>query len=557
MALSSLLRNRLFRIPQYQRAYSWQTKHRRDMFDDIAALASKPDSLHFMATVVGLRRGLKTIVTDEYRVIDIVDGQQRITTLIILLKAIEKQIQKSQQVPAKLGEELQDLLVKQDDISLILLQTNHDKSQYFVNYIRHGTRVDPSEAATLADAAVLRAIKDCEQFVEEWLDPVDLLRIIKNQLHFIFHEIADEYVVYTVFEVLNNRGLNVSWLDRFKSMLMSVAFEHSQGNATEHIGELHQIWGTIYEVIGLRQGMSGETLRFAATLKSTKKPSKPLGEEAAVASLIEQCGELPANAIGLSKWVLDISKAVDRFLEDETRSSAVTKIAHSRLLAVAIVLRGFSRDAERRLLDQWERVSFRIFGLCSKDARTSVGAYTRLAWDVLNNAQLDETAIANTLTGISEGKEHTIDWAVECVTNNNCYEGWEQELRYLLMRYEEHLAKQQGQKFENEQWQRIWKASAAKSIEHIQPQSKGSSSQVDAGSREIFVHRLGNLVLLPPGLNSTLQDRDPIAKCSNYTETGLHCATEVAETIRREGWGPDQVEERENRMITWIRQQWA
>jgi uncharacterized protein with ParB-like and HNH nuclease domain len=35
ITLSRLLRGRLFRIPQYQRTYSWQSKHRKDLFEDI------------------------------------------------------------------------------------------------------------------------------------------------------------------------------------------------------------------------------------------------------------------------------------------------------------------------------------------------------------------------------------------------------------------------------------------------------------------------------------------------------------------------------------------
>ena len=54
------------------------------MFEDIERLRDRPEQRHFMATVVGLNRGLKTIVTDEYSVIEVVDGQQRLTTLIVL-----------------------------------------------------------------------------------------------------------------------------------------------------------------------------------------------------------------------------------------------------------------------------------------------------------------------------------------------------------------------------------------------------------------------------------------------------------------------------------------
>ena len=61
----------------------------------------------------------------------LVDGQQRVTTLVILLKAIEKKLNRELTAEDKLGKELQELLVKQDNASLILLQTNHDKNNYY------------------------------------------------------------------------------------------------------------------------------------------------------------------------------------------------------------------------------------------------------------------------------------------------------------------------------------------------------------------------------------------------------------------------------------------
>ena len=86
LTLHKLLTNRLFRIPYYQRAYSWQREHRTAMFDDIKKLRNKPtDSFHFMATVVGLRREEEQTEIDAvlYDFIEIVDGQQRITTLVL------------------------------------------------------------------------------------------------------------------------------------------------------------------------------------------------------------------------------------------------------------------------------------------------------------------------------------------------------------------------------------------------------------------------------------------------------------------------------------------
>ena len=553
LTLDELLAKRLFRIPHYQRAYSWQAKQRNDMFNDIGKLGDNRESFHFMATVVGLQRREMTIATDRYKVIEIVDGQQRLTTLVLLLKTIERKLDRSVPAEEQAAQELQKLLVKQDDASLILLQTNHDRSQYFANFLRDGLCPPTEEAQTLADRELLRAIRHCNSFVDVWENGLELLGVIKNQLTFICYLIDNEAAVYTVFEVLNNRGLHVSWLDRLKSMLMSVAFEDNQGNSREHINDLHQIWGNIYETIGLHQGLSKESLTFGATLRAPSPISKPLGEEDAVKTLIAQANDTAVGAIMISNWLLRVTEAANHVLNNMGRSrEAVTKISQARLLAVAILLRNFPVDEEKMLLDQWEKTSFRIFGLCRKDARTGVGDYVRLARDTSITTLLNSVNISERMTKISEGKDHNIESALRNLKDSNCYEGWQDELRYLLYRYEEHLAEQRGQTFSNEQWGRIWQESAAQSIEHILPQSRGSQEPLQ-NQEGVFIHRLGNLLLLPPGLNSALRDREPRAKVNGYRNTGFHIVAEVAQTVERDGWGIEQIERREQKILNWIR----
>ena len=543
-----LLEKRLFRIPHYQRAYSWRRAERQDMFKDLQKLKDRPGNSHFMATVVGLRRDTVPIVTDEYDVIEIVDGQQRLTTLVILLKVIAQELELSLTdddkaaltIEARLERELQELLVKQDELSLILLQTNHDRSQHFANFLRDGTSPPVSDAQTLADRELLRAIHECKSFVKKWGDPTELLRLLKNQLWFIFHETHDEEAVYTVFEVLNNRGLEVSWLAKLKSRLMEVVFETDQGNRSEHIDELHRIWGAFYGIVGLREGVDIEALTFAATLRF-HRVSRILGEGNAVERLMKEVDTNVAKTIEVSNWLLKVVNAVNR-LQAEMRQP-VTKIRHARLLAVSVMLRDFPEEEERRLLDQWEKTSFRIFGLCRKDARTGVGDFVRLASEIQNNLNLSSDDISEKIRQIGAG--YTIDEVRDQLWNADCYNGWEAELRYVLCRYEEHLAKQRGQTFDNEQWNRIWQESAANSIEHILPQSR----ETQYGGQ---VHRLGNLLLLPPRLNSGLGGKDPQAKVDDYRRTGLLSAGDVAETICKHGWDEAQIEIREDEITTWI-----
>ncbi len=73
-----------------------------------------------MATIVGLRRKKLRIAADEFVDIEVVDGQQRLTTLTILLKAISTRWRTAD---PKHADEIDSLLVKGDDLSLLLLQT--------------------------------------------------------------------------------------------------------------------------------------------------------------------------------------------------------------------------------------------------------------------------------------------------------------------------------------------------------------------------------------------------------------------------------------------------
>ena len=196
--------------------------------------------------------------------------------------------------------------------NLLLLQTNHDSSHHFSDFLRDGEADPPDQGHTLADRELLTAVSDCRSFVENWIEKgQDLLRLyacIKNRLSFILHEISDEKLVYTVFEVLNSRGMEVSWLDRLKSILMGKAFELKNTNRDRLISDLHTIWRDIYAQIGLRQGLSTEALRFAATLYQSEIPSRPLNERDSVDEFRSKAQD--ARSIRrIANWLLRVTKA--------------------------------------------------------------------------------------------------------------------------------------------------------------------------------------------------------------------------------------------------------
>lgn len=555
ITLDKLLYGRLFRIPQYQRTYSWHRKQVQDLIEDIwRSWAAGKERPHFMATIVGLRRDKRTIMTKDHQVIEVVDGQQRITTLVLLLKVIAKALDRSEPSGKKIGQELDETLVKPDKASLLLLQTNHDTSNYFANYLRTGNHPPSESAKTLADHELLSAMEDCEKFVADWQGKgntlEDLVSLLKNRLTFVFHEIGDEALVYTVFEVLNSRGLGVSWFDRLKSMLMALVFEVETGNRNEIIDEVHQLWTDIYRCVGLRLGLSTESLRFAATLRNPFSPNRPLGEEDAAELLRAQSKDGPDKVIETTKWLKAVTEAVDQLRADPTRN-AVTGIAQARMVATAVYLRpDFTEEEKDKILRRWENVTFRIYGMFGKDARTARGDYVRLSWNIVKGKQ-SANQVLERLSSI--GADFPIAAAVKNLRGTDCYTGWGEELRYFFHRYEEHLARKAGQNFDNEQWNRIWQSSAADSIEHIRPQSYWASLGLESDPND--VHRLGNLLILPPRLNSRLGAKAPKEKADEYRKTGLLLAQEVVDFLPE--WNIDFVEDREEYLLNWAQLEWA
>ena len=386
---------------------------------------------------------------------------------------------------------------------------------------------------------------ECCTFVDAWIRRerklVDLISCLKNQLSFVLHEVSNARLVYTVFEVPNSRGIEVSWLDRLKSILMGKAFELENADREQLITDLHQVWKDIYGRIGLEQSLSSEALRFAATLFLSEAPSRPLSERDAVDILRSRACDA-ASIRDVARWVLRVTEACVEIISNR-RQNAVTRIVQARLLAVAIRMNSRLTVSEKcSLLAAWEKVTFRIYGMYGYDARTEIGNYVRLAWKVARGELLVED-ICIEIRKI--GERVPIADAVEALRGDNCYEGWREELRYFMFRYEEHLALEKGQTFDNKQWERIWEANSSDTIEHIFPQSVADDE---------IKHTLGNLMLLPPSANSTLRDKPPKDKLETYRATGLLLAVEVASTSR---WSKASVKKRERALLKWAAREWA
>jgi hypothetical protein len=271
--LNEVLHDRLFRVPPYQRGYSWTSKEREDLFEDLQNLRDLRREEHFMATLVFRDTGKHVNIggADRLRIYDVVDGQQRLTTLVILLKAIEKNLSKNAQ--EKQAEKLDAILVKEKK-DLLLLQTNHDARETLDAYLRQGDEGDLATAKTSHQREMMSAFRECEKFVVDFGNPLGLLDLLKNSVKFVFFVLEDPGSVYTVFEVLNSRGLNVDWLDKMKSTLMGVAFEKKRKLPQGELDHVENEWTEIYRVLGKHMYQTPMCLRSLQTSPRMNRPRR-------------------------------------------------------------------------------------------------------------------------------------------------------------------------------------------------------------------------------------------------------------------------------------------
>jgi hypothetical protein len=518
-----------------------------------------------MATLACFRTGeVKAVGSTEYRLHDVVDGQQRLTTLILILKCIELALPPD----AEERNDLAKVIVKRDG-NLILLQTNNANERIFNAFLRDGRAPAKVDVQTSADRNLRNAIKECAAFVAEWSpqhgDLMSLLRLVQNRLGFVVYDTEERRTVYTVFEVLNSRGLTVDWLDKCKSILMGRAFDLAKSTeaANASINTLQNIWGDIYREIADVRIRGQEIVRVAATLSYGESKGKPRPADESLDLIRVDCDDADKPR-RIAEGILDITRKLV-VLERNRFLGPVTHILHARILAIALEsAESLSQDERKKALGQWERVTFRIFGLYGKDARTKVGEYVRLATKIVQGrpgaSNFDEIMAA--LRNL--GRDYPIDDAIAEAFPGESWYNYSEECRYLLWRYEEHLARLAGRGATvDEQVRRdIWQVRATDSLEHIFPRNPHADGPWRGKMRKKFgrtqdhwqhVDRIGNLILLPIGLNIEASRQGFQQKKDLYQRHNLRMVQEV---IAKGDWTLGDIEERERKIAEWARTEW-
>lgn len=207
-----------YRVPLYQRAYAWKQKNWETLWGDLVDLANirKSDSntSHFTGTLV-LDTGS---ITTELTQFLVVDGQQRLTTLSVLLAALADQYR-------KLGDELRFKKIQEQvlifpfasspEYRYRLRPANYDEGPF-----RKAVEGEaPKNDASLVDDAFRFFSKKLDDVATENLKLEDIEAATLNGLKFVTITAKSEDNVYRIFESINNTGIALSQADLIRNVI--------------------------------------------------------------------------------------------------------------------------------------------------------------------------------------------------------------------------------------------------------------------------------------------------------------------------------------------------
>ena len=257
ISLEDLFHKRVFSVPDYQRGYAWGQEQITDFLDDLEILS--PDRFHYTGTVVLHRRADRTELEDEggntYAHVDIVDGQQRLTTIVLLLDAIQKSLLGPDGAAMPLARGIARNYIAATDpngLPIHKLTLNRDTKDFFRSYV-----LDADHAFPAANAAHMRLrgaqaqirdylaqhIKDKEGAQKnDWLR--ELQAKVTKRLGFTLFMVDDEAEVGVIFEVMNDRGKLLTDLEKVKNYLLYLG--SAVGFANPIADEVNEAWSHIF-----------------------------------------------------------------------------------------------------------------------------------------------------------------------------------------------------------------------------------------------------------------------------------------------------------------------
>lgn len=609
-SITQIFNERLFVIPDYQRGYAWREKQCEELMEDIELLPGGKE--HYTGTLVLHPQPTEQALARDgklYSYYHVVDGQQRLTTLTILLRVLRQAILDNGDDELAAGIAAAFLATKRRSNTaepLYKLTLNQDCRDFFIgNILTQQPNLLGERIASHTRLARARAYFEKHFTAQQsqltpdeytaWLEEVH--EKVTQKLKVSLYEVDTAADVGVIFEVMNNRGKSLSELEKVKNYLLYLTskLEVSTEAAKSLTDRINEAWRVIFETLmAARLGGEREDQLLRAHWFMACDPSKKDWDGSnsikSRYSLKKYSNDHAQLYSDVGQYVESLQNSALAFadIEAPSRSDAFNNIKDAGLrervrhwsirlrrlgttasfwpLLLACRLR-YHRGAEASnyatLVELCEKYAFRVYsGVVKRRADTGQVALFNLAHRLYTKQSSFESV------------EHSIKESLARYSNNSAFRDslsldddqteylyWWSTLRYFLYEYEEYLLAKSGNPMVVP-WEDFSKRDLSETIEHVLPQTptnKYWTSRFTPKQRKRYTHNLGNLCLtfnnsayFNHGFDVKKGPCAEPAKC--YANSVLAQERELA---RLPEWTPDIIRERREKLVRWALERWA
>lgn len=295
--------NIVYQVPRYQRPYTWGKKAWDALFDDLL----ENDPGYFLGSIICINQATDAYKTQE---LELIDGQQRMTTISLLIAAIYGELRKREQGLSEdqtfelinlrrrlvlKGQENQTRIVPQVE------KRNRDDYLAVLAELRLVSDHDPLPNA--GNRLIFKALRYFGDRISELADnahdPVGIINDLLNRLEratLVKIEVATHSDAYTLFESINNRGMKLTAVDLIKNKLLAILDKVEPKRIDHH----YQRWSGVVHVIGKSEADSERFLRhFYNAFRDQHKSvvNEPLATKANLIRIYEKLIEQDPQAL--------------------------------------------------------------------------------------------------------------------------------------------------------------------------------------------------------------------------------------------------------------------
>lgn len=269
-SLSKIFSEVIFRIPDYQRGYSWEEKHLKDFWNDLEQLESARSHYTGVLTLEPVNEAdylkweddLWIIQSKRYSPMYVVDGQQRLTTAVILLQVILEAIDDSELINYTEKSEIRRKYIfetKDKGISKSYI-FGYEKDNPSYEFLKQEIFCDqsiqhfsPEETIYTKNLAFAKAYfrSRVAELDKEALEA--LYTKLTQHLQFNIFYIEKDLDVFVTFETMNNRGKPLSHLELLKNRLiyLSTKFDAEKSESDLLRKAINESWKSVYHYLGM------------------------------------------------------------------------------------------------------------------------------------------------------------------------------------------------------------------------------------------------------------------------------------------------------------------